>query len=447
MVVGADTRNVDVAVIGGGPGGYMAAIRLGQLGRDVLVIEKRQALGGVCLHEGCIPSKALIHASSLLREMRAAHQLGIQVDVQGVDLGKLVDWKDGVVHKLTSGVGTLVNKYGVDVLKGTARFTSPRTLAVETVQATTTVSFDHAIIATGTEAMALPEIPFDPPTVIGSREALSLRTLPDRLAIIGGGYIGLELASVFSGLGTQVDVVEVQPSLLPDLDPEVGKTLTNALRHAGVTFHLGARARNFHDSQLSIMQADNTSLARAADHVLVCVGRKPTLNLGLDAAGVSVATDRIEVDRHMRTSAEGIYAIGDIVSGPPLAHKAYREAHVAAEHIAGEPAEFDNRVIPAVVYTDPEVAWVGMTENRCPCTRLFSGHRNVSTTSIGPCYDPQSIDWFQQSGDRQEFGTASWRANCCTPSRRTDSRTYGGSGNGRFCRRPFANNPRPSNVE
>jgi dihydrolipoamide dehydrogenase len=381
MVVGSFAKGCQVAVVGAGPGGYLAAIRLAQLKKDVVLIEAEKRLGGICLNEGCIPSKALIHAADFLAEAGEAHKMGILVEAKGVDMGRLVAWKDGVVQKLTGGVKFLAEKNGAEVLTGRARFTSDRTLEVQTDQGPQVVQFEQAVIATGSVPFSLPGFEVDGETVIGSKEALSLSEVPRRLVVIGGGYIGLELGSVYRKLGAEVEVVEFFPELLLQHDPEVREVLTRRLTALGVGLHLGHKAMRLErgaPSRVVVQDKEGRETLLEADKVLVSVGRVPSVQgLGLDAAGVRQdAKGFIQVNARMETSAHGIYAIGDVVGGPLLAHKAYREAKVAAEVIAGEPSAFDNVVIPAVIYTDPEIAWAGLSEQEA----VEKGHRVVTGT-------------------------------------------------------------------
>ncbi|MEW6757355.1 MAG: dihydrolipoyl dehydrogenase [Acidobacteriota bacterium] len=381
MVVGSFAKGCQVAVVGAGPGGYLAAIRLAQLKKDVVLIEAEKRLGGICLNEGCIPSKALIHAADFLAEAREAHKMGISVEAKGVDMGRLVAWKDGVVQKLTGGVKFLAEKNGAEVLTGRARFTSDRTLEVQTDQGPQVVQFEQAVIATGSVPFPLPGFEVDGETVIGSKEALSLSDVPRRLVVIGGGYIGLELGSVYRKLGAEVEVVEFFPELLLQHDPEVREVLTRRLKSLGVGLRLGHKAMRLErgaPSKVVVQDREGKESVLEADKVLVSVGRVPSVQgLGLDAAGVKQDTKGfIQVNARMETSAPGIFAIGDVVGGPLLAHKAYREAKVAAEVIAGEPSAFDNVVIPAVIYTDPEIAWAGLSEQEA----VQKGHRVVTGT-------------------------------------------------------------------
>ncbi len=366
MVVGSVSRGCQVVVIGAGPGGYVAAIRLAQLGKDVILVEKDAALGGVCLKVGCIPSKALIHAADLAHEVQHADSMGLSVQDLRVELPKMIGWKDGIVDRLTSGVGFLCQKNGVEVVRGTARFISDRKLEVATEDGHGEIEFEQAVIATGSRVLELDGFAFDSETVIDSTGALSLQEVPERLVVIGGGYIGLEMGSVYAKLGSHVSVVEFLPRLVPDLDPEVGKALTRRLKKLGIDLYLEHRAESFEPGDPAVVVArgpDDKELRLEADKILVTVGRVPnSQGLGLEAAGVDTDDKGfIVVNQRQETSAAGVYAIGDVAGGALLAHKAYQEAKVAAEVIAGEPAAFDN-VVPAVIYTDPEVAWVGLSE-------------------------------------------------------------------------------------
>jgi dihydrolipoamide dehydrogenase len=368
MVVGSVTRGCQVVVVGAGPGGYVAAIRLAQLGKDVILVEKEPRLGGVCLNVGCIPSKALIHASDLAHEIRGAESMGVSADEVTVDLPKMVSWKDGIVERLTGGVAFLCEKNGVEVVRGQAEFVTDRILAVAGDDGRTEIEFEQAVIATGSRPMGLEGFPHDGEKVIGSSEALSLQRVPERLVIIGAGYIGLELGSVYAKLGSQVSIVEFLPKVAPNLDPEVGKALTRKLKKLGVKLYLEHRAERFEagDPPSVVMTSPKDEEIRIpADLVMMSVGRLPNSDgLGLEAIGVKTDDKGfISVNDRMQTSTAGIFAIGDVVGGALLAHKAYQEAKVAAEVIAGEPAAFDSVTIPAVIYTDPEVAWAGLGEN------------------------------------------------------------------------------------
>ncbi len=367
MVVGSFAKGCQVVVIGSGPGGYLAAIRLAQLKKDVILVEAEETLGGICLNEGCIPSKALIHAADFYSDTRTSGTFGINVDNATVDLPKLISWKDGVVKRLTGGVQTLCTKNGAEVVHGRARFISDRQVEVMGPEGAQVIQFEQAVIATGSVPFPLPGFPNDGETVIGSKEALSLREIPGKLVVIGGGYVGLELGSVYRKFGSEVAVVEFFPELLGQHDPEVRDALTRRLKALGIKLYLGHRAMSMEKgtpSKVKIQDKDQKETILEADKILISVGRVPNVQgLGLDKAGVvQDPKGFIQVNNRMETNVPGIYAIGDVVGGPLLAHKAYREAKVAAEVIAGESAAFDNVVIPAVVYTDPEVAWAGLGE-------------------------------------------------------------------------------------
>ncbi len=367
MVVGSVSRGCQVVVIGGGPGGYVAAIRLAQLGKDVIVVEKRGRMGGVCLNEGCIPSKALIHATDVAYEAGHAQEMGVTVEGVSVDLAKMVQWKDGIVDRLTGGVSFLFEKNGVEVVAGEARFIDDRRLAVSTDDGVVELEFEQAVIATGSSPMALPGFDVDGETVIGPREALSLQEIPERLLVIGAGYIGLELGTVFRKLGSQVSVVEFLPEIFPTMDSEVGKLLKRSLKKLGIKVHLSHQAQSLEAGSPTVVLAahrdKDQTLRLEADTVLISIGRVPNASgLGLEAIGVGLDDKGfVAVNEKMQTNIPGIYAIGDVVGGALLAHKASQEAKVAAEVICGQNAAFDS-LVPAVVYTDPEIATVGMSE-------------------------------------------------------------------------------------
>ncbi|HPQ41084.1 MAG TPA: NAD(P)/FAD-dependent oxidoreductase, partial [bacterium] len=333
MVVGTSSRGCQVAVIGAGPGGYLAAIRLSQLGRDVLLIEERPSLGGVCLNEGCIPSKALIHATDFMEDAGTADQMGLTFSGVDLDVAKLVNWKDRIVKQLTGGVSFLVTKNGGEILHGRAKFTGDRRLEVLTDEGPVLVEFEQAVIATGSRQIELPGFEFDGETVIGAREALSPEAVPGKLLVIGGGYIGLEMGSVYKRFGSEVDLIEMADELLPFHDPEVRKAITQRMRRLGVNLHLGFTAKTLergNPNRVTITDKDGHEKILETDRILVSVGRTPvTADLGLEAAGVEV-DDRgfIRVNERMETNVPGIYALGDVVGGPLLAHKAYREAKV-----------------------------------------------------------------------------------------------------------------------
>ena len=358
----------DVVVLGSGPGGYSAAFRAADLGKKVVLVERYATLGGVCLNVGCIPSKALLHVAAVMDEAQHMAEHGISFGKPAVDLAKLRGWKEKVVGKLTTGLAGMAKLRKVTVVQGTGSFADPNHLAVETKEGRKLVSFTSAIIAAGSQAAKLPFLP-DDPRIIDSTGALELKSLPKRMLVIGGGIIGLEMGTVYSTLGARLDVVEMMDSLMlgPDRDLVAVWQKFNAARFDNIM--LKTRTVRVEAAPQGIKAWFEGEGApkepQTYDLVLVSVGRTPNGKVvGADKAGVAV-NERgfIPVDSQMRTNVPHIYAIGDIVGQPMLAHKAVHEGHVAAEAAAGEKSHFDARVIPGVAYTDPEVAWVGLTED------------------------------------------------------------------------------------
>lgn len=370
MVVGNlnASEGCDVLVIGAGPGGYVCAIRLAQLGKDVILVDERASLGGVCLNEGCIPSKAVIHAAEVFDHLKHAPSMGILLDSPPrIDLNLLQDWKQKIVQRLTQGVAGLEKAHNVRVFQGRAAFRSPHQVELTHEGRQQIIDFEHAVIATGTTAIQIPSLPFDGSFIIGSREALELRSLPSHLVVIGGGYIGLELGTAYRKLGSNVTVVEMLPKLLGGtLEPEIDQLLMRRTKALGIEVlleHTALRAKPGKPGVIVLKNPQGHEVERPADLILVAVGRKPkTEDLHLEAAGLTTDKGFLVVDHQRRTSVPHLFAIGDIAGGPMLAHKAYREAKVAAEVIAGHPAAFDVRAIPAVMFTDPEIASVGLTD-------------------------------------------------------------------------------------
>lgn len=360
----------DVVVIGGGPGGYVCAIRAAQLGKDVVLVEKRPTLGGVCLNEGCIPSKAVIHAAETFQHMQDAPKMGLVLPGEpSVDLKKLQEWKSGIVKRLTGGVASLEKMHGVRVMQGTGRFTGSNKLDITDADGrVVNLDFEHAVIATGSVPLELPPIPQDGNWIIGSREALELDTLPEHMVVIGGGYIGLELGTAYRKLGAKVTVVELQDQLLGGtLEPEIHRVLLRNTKKLGMDVlleHRAVEAKPGEPGTLVVVDKDGNQKELQTDCILVSIGRRPcTDTLGLENIGLQPdAQGFIHVDETRRSSLPNIFAIGDVAGQPMLAHKAYREAKVAAEVIGGHPAAYDVRVVPAVMFTDPEIASVGMTE-------------------------------------------------------------------------------------
>ncbi|MFM8584846.1 MAG: dihydrolipoyl dehydrogenase [Gammaproteobacteria bacterium] len=359
-------KHTQVLVLGAGPGGYTAAFRAADLGLEVTLIERWTTLGGVCLNVGCIPSKALLHAAKVIDEAASMAAHGIDFGAPKIDTDKLRGWKSGVVKKLTGGLEMLAKQRKVSVMRGTGRFIAPRVIEVTSDEGVSQISFDYGIIAAGSEPVRLPFVPQDP-RVMDSTDALELRELPKRLLVIGGGIIGLEMGCVYDALGTRVSVVEVMKQLMPGADPDLVKPLEKRLRKRYEQVMLGVKVKAVSALKEGLrveFEGEGAPEPQVYDRVLVAVGRKPNGAL-IDAGKAGVSVDErgfIRVDRQMRTNVPHIFAIGDLVGQPMLAHKATHEGKVAAEVIAGEKRAFDARVIPSVAYTDPEVAWVGLTE-------------------------------------------------------------------------------------
>jgi dihydrolipoamide dehydrogenase len=354
-----------VLVLGSGPGGYAAAFRAADLGQEVVLVERYESLGGVCLNVGCIPSKALLHVAKVIAEAETMADNGVSFGAPEVDLDKLRAWKDKVVGKLTGGLGGMAKQRDVRVVRGEARFTGPHALEVSGEDGTTTISFDHAIVAAGSRAIRLPGVPHDDPRVMDSTHALDLEDVPERLLVIGGGIIGLEMATVYDALGSRVTVVELLDQLIPGCDTDLVKPLHRRIagRYEAIHLETKVEAVEARDDGLHVTFSGDVDDA-VFDRVLVAVGRAPNgAGIGLDAAGVRV-DDRgfVPVDDQLRTNVEHIFAIGDVARPPLLAHKATAEGHVAAEVIAGHDVVYDVRAMPNVAYTEPEVAWVGLTE-------------------------------------------------------------------------------------
>ena len=354
---------VQVLVVGGGPGGYVAAIRAGQLGLDTVLVEADR-LGGTCLIRGCIPSKALIHAAAefgVLRRAQGDNPLGLKVTGEvGIDFGRTLRWKDGVVDRLSDGVGRLLRRAKVKVVRGWATFQDARTCEVQAADgAVQTLEAEHVILAAGSEAVALPHLPFGG-DVLSSTEALSLAEVPKTLAVIGAGYIGLELGMAFAELGAKVTVVEAQPRILPQYDAALAAPIARALDRAGIEVHLDARATGFDKGRLSVEPAQGKAQKIAAEKVLVTVGRRPrTQGWGLERMAVDMDGAFVKVDDRCATSMRNVWAIGDLVGEPMLAHKASAQGEMVAEIIAGHRRRFDPVAIPAVCFTTPEVVSVG----------------------------------------------------------------------------------------
>ena len=359
-------RSTQLLVLGSGPGGYTAAFRAADLGLQVTLVERWSSLGGVCLNVGCIPSKALLHAAKVIEDAEAMSEHGIAFGAPALDLERLREWKGSVVKKLTGGLSILAKQRKVTVVQGTGRFVSPNVIEVMGNSGSERIRFDQCIIAVGSEAIRLPGLPNDP-RIMDSTDALELPEFSGGLLVVGGGIIGLEMACVYDALGGRVSVVELTPQLMPGCDPDLVRPLERRIRGRYEQILLGTKVTKVETLSEGLrvsFEGEKAPAPTVFDRLLVAVGRVPNGKaIAADLAGVKV-TDRgfIPVDKQMRTNVPHIFAIGDVASNPMLAHKAMHEAKVAAEVAAGEKSAFDARVIPSVAYTDPEIAWVGLTE-------------------------------------------------------------------------------------
>ncbi|MEV8520565.1 dihydrolipoyl dehydrogenase [Dyella marensis] len=371
QAAGASGRTADIecklVVLGSGPGGYTAAFRAADLGVDTVLVERYATLGGVCLNVGCIPSKALLHAAAVIDEAEAMAAHGVSFGKPKLDLDKLRSFKNKVVGQLTGGLAGMSRQRKVRTVQGVGSFVSPHELEVETAEGKKLVRFEHAIIAAGSQSVKLPAFPWDDERVMDSTGALELKDVPGKLLVVGGGIIGLEMATVYAALGSEVTVVEFMDQLIPGADADLIKPLAKRLGGKLKGVHLKTKVTEAKATKKGIevaYEGDSIPETKLFDRVLVAVGRSPNGGkIGADKAGVAV-TERgfINVDTQMRTNVPHIFAIGDLVGQPMLAHKATHEARVAAEVVAGMKSHFDARVIPSVAFTDPEVAWVGVTE-------------------------------------------------------------------------------------
>jgi len=378
------THSADVVVIGAGPGGYTAAFRAADLGLKVILVERWPTLGGVCLNVGCIPSKALLHAAKVVDDAAAMAEHGIHFGKPRIDAAKLGAWKNGVVGKLTGGLVQLARQRKVTVLQATAKFESAHRLVLDNGE---TVHFEHCIIAAGSESARLPDTP-DDPRIVDSTGALELDPLPKRLLVVGGGIIGLEMACVYNALGTKVSVVELTDSLMPGTDADLVRPFRKFIESRYEAIMLNTKVTAMRPTVPGIevtFEGENAPEKEIYDRVLVAIGRRANGDrLDAEKAGVKVGRNGIiEVDKQQRTNVPHIFAIGDLAGGPMLAHKASHEGKIAAEVAAGKKSAFDARAIPSVAYTDPEIAWTGLTETRAKAEGIAYEKKQIPWSASG----------------------------------------------------------------
>jgi len=364
-------KKAALVVLGSGPGGYTAAFRAADLGVDVILIERYPNIGGVCLNVGCIPSKALLHTAQIINEAEESAKHGVSFGKPDIDIDKVRANKEGIIKRLTGGLGQLAKQRNVEVVHGYGKFTSANTIEILADNGgKTVVGFDNCIIAAGSRVTKLPFIPWDDPRVMDSTDALELEEVPEKLLIVGGGIIGLEMATVYDALGANITMVELSPSLIPGVDKDIIRPLQRRIQRKYDKIYLNTKVTAITPSDAGLVcsfEGKKAPEQATFDRVLVSIGRSPNGKL-IDAENAGVEVNEwgfIEVDKQMRSNVEHIFAIGDIVGQPMLAHKATHEAKVAAEVVAGQKSFFDARTIPSVAYTDPEIAWMGKTETEC----------------------------------------------------------------------------------
>jgi len=359
--------HADVVVLGAGPGGYTAAFRAADLGKSVVLIERYPVLGGVCLNVGCIPSKALLHVAKIVAEAEETEHLGVTFGAPRIEINKLRRWKESIIGKLTKGLTGLARQRKVEVVQGTGKFTTPNMILVKTSNGEKTVSFEYCIVATGSSVTCIPGLLQNDPRIMDSTGALKLEDIPKRMLIIGGGVIGLEMATVYDALGCKISVVELMDQLIPGVDADLIKPLHKRMKKRYEAIYLKTKVTKIKAQENGLrvtFEGENSPEAQIYDRILMAVGRRPNgCNIDAENAGINVTKHGfIPVDKQLRTNVPHIFGIGDIVGEPMLAHKATYEGKLAAEIIAGQKAAFDARTIPSVAYTDPEIAWMGLTE-------------------------------------------------------------------------------------
>ncbi len=366
LKVGAIVKT-EVLILGGGPGGYTGAFRAADLGKQVVLVERYPVIGGVCLNVGCIPSKSLLHVASVINESEEVSVSGIRFDKPEIDLDGLREWKNKVTTQLTTGLSGLAKQRNVKIVQGFGRFVSENKIVVEHNDETFEIDFEQVVIAVGSKPVKIPDFPYDDPRLMDSTDALNLENVPENLLIIGGGIIGLEMATVYSALGSKISIVEMQDQIIPGCDKDLVRPLMQRIKKQYENILLSTRVTSIEAQKngLNVSFSDDNP-DQLFDKVLVAVGRVPNGNL-IDGDNAGINIDErgfIQVNKKQQTNVDNIYAIGDVVSNPMLAHKAVHEGKIAAEVIAGQLSEWQALTIPSVAYTDPEVAWMGLTENQ-----------------------------------------------------------------------------------
>ncbi len=392
----------ELVVIGSGPGGYAAAFRASDLGISVTLIEKDSQLGGVCLNRGCIPSKALLHISKILNEAQEASNIGIDFETPKININKINSWKNEIIKNLSNGIEGLAKRRNVKIIKGIAKFESANRLTVSSEKGDTSIKFKNCIIATGSKSSNIPNIEIDHELIITSKDALNFDSIPNKMLIIGGGYIGLEMATFYKSVGCDVDIAEFLPNILSEMDTDLVKTLLkqidrqfNIMNSTKVTNVIKKNGKCL----VSFENQDGKNIEGTYDKVLVCVGRNPnTENLSLDSAGIDTTKQGfINVNSQCRTLIPNIFAIGDITGNPMLAHRATHQGKIAAEVISGQNQVFDPQCIPYVIFTDPEIAWAGPSESELKSenisfkTKIFPWQANARAISLGASFGKTKI--------------------------------------------------------
>ena len=363
-----EKKKIDLVVIGSGPGGYAAAFRASDLGRKVLLIEKDPYLGGVCLNRGCIPSKAYLHVSKIINEAEELKSVGVDFGKPHIDANKIRKHKEKIVSRLSGGISQLAKVRNVETLQGLASFVSNQELIVKEKDKEVKVQFKDCIIASGSSSSLIPGLPKNNKSILTSKTALDLESVPEKFLVVGGGIIGLELGQVYAALGSKVTVVEFLPNLVPGADPDLMKPLHRKLKKQFESILLSSKVTkvsSFDENKLKVkIESEVETIEKVFDKVLISVGRKPNIEtLSIENTSIKISESGfIEVDEYQRTSVSSIYAIGDVVGNPMLAHKSTYQGKIAAEVASGHPAIYDVRAVPSVIYTDPEVAWAGVTE-------------------------------------------------------------------------------------